>query len=174
MADVYFYRMDPSVQLPKYATPGSACFDLQYNPHINTTIKVWDKSNPYGEIVLGEDKSFFLPVGARALVPTGLKVSFVGGEKDNWSIRIYSRSGLSIKDGVHLINNVGIIDSDYPGEIFLSLVNDGFEDFLIKPGDRLAQGEIFCRPTPSDPKILETFEEPQAETREGGFGSTGV
>jgi dUTP pyrophosphatase len=103
-------------QDPEYATEGSSGFDLRAN-----------LSEP---IVLG--------TGKRVIVPTGLFFDIPNGME----IQIRSRSGLSIKHGVVVLNGIGTIDSDYTGEIGVILINHGENDFIINHGDRIAQGVI--------------------------------
>ncbi len=101
---------------PEYATEGSSGFDL--------------RANLSESIVLG--------VGERVVVPTGLFFDIPNGME----IQIRSRSGLSIKHGVVVLNGIGTIDSDYTGEIGVILINHGENEFIINHGDRIAQGVI--------------------------------
>lgn len=101
---------------PEYATEGSSGFDL--------------RANLSESIVLG--------VGERVVVPTGLFFDIPNGME----IQIRSRSGLSIKHGVVVLNGIGTIDSDYTGEIGIILINHGENEFIINHGDRIAQGVI--------------------------------
>lgn len=101
---------------PEYATEGSSGFDL--------------RANLNEPIVLG--------TGKRVIVPTGLFFDIPNGME----IQIRSRSGLSIKHGVVVLNGIGSIDSDYTGEIGVILINHGENDFIINHGDRIAQGVI--------------------------------
>lgn len=130
--------------IPERKTDGSAGFDLCAcidKPH---TLKV-------GEI-------FLFPTGLGAEIPTGC------------AGMVFTRSGLGVKHGVAVANGVGVIDSDYRGEIFVGLRNFGQEDYTVMPGERIAQLVIM-------PVILPDIEEvgelSQTERGVGGFGSTG-
>jgi len=105
--------------------------------------------------------------GERALVPTGLAVEIPEGLE----AQVRPRSGLAARHGVTVLNAPGTIDSDYRGEVKVILVNLGREDFIVKPGDRIAQ--IVFAPVV---RVRFAFGEDVATTArgEGGFGSTGV
>ena len=101
------------------------------------------------------------------LVKTGLKMELPEG----YAGLIYARSGLATKRGLAPANKVGVIDSDYRGEIMVSLHNHSKEDQTIKPGERIAQLVI----TPYIKGIFnEVTELSDTERGEGGFGSTGT
>lgn len=133
------------IPLPRYATAGAAAMDL------------------YACIT----KSVVLPAGERTVIPTGIAIALPGR---NYVGLVFARSGLGIKKGVCLSNGVGVIDSDYRGEIAVGLMNLSREDYTILPGDRIAQLMV----TPVAQPHLELVEELD-ETDRGcsGFGSTG-
>lgn len=107
-------KLHPDAIIPKYATPGSACFDLH------------------------AIEGGIIEPGCSIIVRTGLAF-----EIDKvWRMDIYSRSGHGFKNGVRLSNSVGKIDSDYRNEVMVSLQNDGLENFYIDAGDRIAQAEL--------------------------------
>lgn len=83
---------------------------------------------------------------------------------------VVARSGLSYKRQIKLINDVGIIDEDYRGDIGIRLVNEGKEEYTIKPGDRIAQMIIIPY---IQPKLVFTDELEETHRGSGGFGSTG-
>ena len=83
---------------------------------------------------------------------------------------ILPRSGLGHKHGIVLGNLVGLIDSDYQGELKISCWNRGQEHFTIEPGDRIAQ-LVFLPVVRADFKLVEAFDE--TDRGEGGFGSSG-
>lgn len=116
---------------------------------------------------LAEGETVTLAPGARFMVPAGIAVALPEG----WEAQIRPRSGLAAKYGVGLVNAPGTIDADYRGEIKVTLINLGAEDFIIRRGDRIAQMVLA-------PVYQARFEETDAldETArgEGGFGSTGV
>lgn len=132
------------LELPSYATPGSAGCDL--------------RAAVEGPLVL-------LP-GSRALVPTGIAVAIPPGHEG----QVRMRSGLALRHGLTLLNGPGTIDSDYRGEIGVILANLGAEPVTIARGDRIAQLVI----APVTRARLEPVEELPASSRStGGFGSTG-
>ena len=112
------------------------------------------------------DEPVWLPVGGRLLVPTGIAVAVPPG----YELQVRPRSGLAIKHGITLGNSPGTIDADYRGEIKLIMINHGQEDFLLRPGDRLAQlvlAPVFrCR-------WQEVSDLADSVRGAGGFGHTG-
>lgn len=144
MTDVKIKILREGVSLPKYATPGSAAFDL----------------------VSASDESIVVPAGKRVLIPTGIAISL----PENTVAVISARSGLSAKKGITAANGIGVIDSDYRGEIFFSAANISSEDYTVTPGERVAQMMIM-------PVLRANFiacdELDETERGAGGFGSTG-
>lgn len=113
------------------------------------------------------DAPLTLSPGARAMIPTGLRLQVPPG----YEAQVRSRSGLAARFGVACLNAPGTIDSDYRGEIKVILINHGADDFVIGPGDRIAQLIVapVCRAR------FESLPELDASSRgEGGFGSTGI
>ena len=101
-------------------------------------------------------------------IPTGLAIAL---PDENMVALIFARSGLGIKHGVSLSNAVGVIDSDYRGEIMVGLQNSGSTDFSVQPGDRIAQLMV----TPVIQASIQMVEElDETERGTGGFGSTGT
>jgi dUTP pyrophosphatase len=136
-------RLDASVSLPRYETPGAAGFDLA---------AACDMTVAPGEV---------------ALVPTGLVIAVPAGHV----LGIFARSSTPLKRGLMVANGVGLVDSDYCGpadEIKIEVVNFTAAPVQIRRGDRLAQGVIlpFVRAEWTEQGA------PTAPTR-GGFGSTG-
>ncbi|MCI6502945.1 MAG: dUTP diphosphatase [Clostridia bacterium] len=141
-------RMTRGMPLPMYATPGSAALDLR--------------------AALDEGSVLTLQPGERAVVPTGVQIA--PEESDTVAI-VAARSGLAIRHGITLSNGIGVIDSDYRGEICVGLVNHGQESFTIERGDRIAQLMFL----PVYAAVLLPTEDLDATDRgAGGFGSTGV
>ena len=131
--------------LPQYATPGAAAMDLCAAPGVCLSLEP----------------------GRRAMVPTGLAVAVPEG----YVGLIFARSGLAAKQGLCLANGVGVIDSDYRGEIMVGLQNSGKEDYVIQPADRIAQLMI----APVIQAQVELVDELDETARgAGGFGSTGA
>ncbi|MBR4439545.1 MAG: dUTP diphosphatase [Clostridia bacterium] len=130
--------------MPSRATAGSAGFDLQ----------------------AALDAPLTLAPGKLASVPTGVAVKLPQGSVG----LLFGRSGLGVKHGVTLSNSVGVIDSDYTGEIFVGLCNVSDEPYTIMPLDRIAQ-LVVASPLPVTLVASDTLEE--TERGSGGFGSTG-
>lgn len=133
------------IPLPSYATPGSAAMDLR----------------------ACVEEAVVIAPGARVVVPSGIAIALPSAE---FVALLFARSGLATKGGICLANGVGVIDSDYRGEIGVALLNTGSEPYTILPGDRIAQLMV----TPVVQPALELVEElPVSERGAGGFGSTG-
>jgi dUTP pyrophosphatase len=140
-------KLDPKVILPAYETSGAAAVDLRAN--INKAIK--------------------LDLGETALIPTGIAINI---NDDNVAAVILPRSGLGHNHGIKLGNSVGLIDSDYTGELKVSVKNTGSGVYKINPQDRIAQMKFI-------PIVRAEFVEVEefsssTERGAGGFGSTGV
>ncbi|MBL0143285.1 MAG: dUTP diphosphatase [Betaproteobacteria bacterium] len=132
-------------QLPAYATGGSAGLDLR----------------------ACLDEPLTLRPGDSALVPTGLAIH-VGDP--GYAALIIPRSGLGHKHGIVLGNLVGLIDSDYQGQVFVSCWNRGRETFVVNPLERIAQ-LVVIPVLQVQLNVVESFGE--SARGEGGFGSTG-
>ena len=125
------------------------------------------KGSSGADLCAALDASLCLAPGERALIPTGIKIALSEGLEG----QIRSRSGLSLKHGLTVLNSPATIDSDYRGELKVILINLGQQDFTIDRGLRIAQLVIA-------PFIQVTWQEvPQlthsTERQESGFGSTG-
>lgn len=138
-------KLGRELPLPHFATGGAACMDL----------------------CACMDESITLNAGERHLVPTGIAIALPSAE---YVALVFARSGLGIKKGVCLSNGVGVIDSDYRGEIGVGLVNLGDAPYTVQPGDRIAQLMVVpvVQPTLT---VVDTLDE--TERGAGGFGSTG-
>ncbi|MCN4144296.1 MAG: dUTP diphosphatase [Thiohalomonas sp.] len=149
MNEVDVKILDPRVgnefSMPEYATDGSAGMDLR--------------------AILDEDKEL-LP-GETLLIPTGIAIHIAN---NNMAAIILPRSGLGHKHGIVLGNLVGLIDSDYQGQLFVSCWNRGNTTFIIKPGERIAQ-LVFVPVLQANFNIVESFEE--SDRGDGAFGHTG-
>lgn len=142
---VWIQRLDPRAQAPERATAGSAGADLR--------------------ALL--DEPLTVPPGGRVSVPTGIAIGLPSPETVGL---VFARSGLAVKHGLALSNGVGVIDSDYTGEIRVGLVNLSDEAYTIQPGERIAQLVIMpvCLPRM---ELTDSLKE--TERGSGGFGSTG-
>jgi len=138
-------RLGNEFPLPNYATDGSAGLDLR--------AMLESKTN--------------LTAGETLLIPTGLAIHI---KNPAYAAMILPRSGLGHKHGIVLGNLVGLIDSDYQGQLFVSCWNRGHNSFDIEPGERIAQLVIL----PVIQAELELVSEFDASERgEGGFGHSG-
>ena len=100
-------------------------------------------------------------------LPTGIAIALPSAE---YVALVFARSGLGIKHGVALANGVGVIDSDYRGEIMVGLYNSGESEYTVQPGDRIAQ--LMVTPVvQADVELVDELDE--TERGAGGFGSTG-
>ena len=141
-------KLSRGMTMPKYATDGSAAIDLC------AALEVGEK------IVLAP--------GERRVIPTGISIA---PETSGVVAVVAARSGLGTKKGICLSNGIGVIDSDYRGEIGVGLFNTGKEDFVIERGDRIAQ-MMFLPFFAAN--LIEAAELDETERGAGGFGSTGV
>lgn len=138
-------RIGDQFPLPSYATEGSAGLDLR----------------------ACLDDAITLEPGNTVLVPTGLAIHI--GDPSLAAV-ILPRSGLGHKHGVVLGNLVGLIDSDYQGQLMVSVWNRGQQTFVIEPGERLAQ-LVFVPVVQAEFNLVTNFSE--SERGAGGFGHTG-
>ena len=132
--------------IPKRATEGSAGLDL----------------------CACIDEPLTLNGGDTALIPTGLAIELPSNQ---YGAFVFARSGLSIKHGIGLLNAVGVIDSDYRGEIKVGVINQIKEPYTIEPGERIAQ--LVIMPVATLP-VEEAQTLGESERGAGGFGSTGT
>lgn len=138
-------RIGQDIPAPRYATDGAAAMDL----------------------CACIDAPVTIPAGARQVVPTGIAIALPSAD---YVALLFARSGLGIKKGIALSNGVGVIDSDYRGEIAVGLVNLSQEDYTVLPGDRIAQMMITPVVQPAV-TYVDTLDE--TERGAGGLGSTG-
>ena len=114
------------------------------------------------------DEPLTLGGGETALIPTGLAIALRSAQ---YGAFVFARSGLSIKHGIGLLNAVGVIDSDYRGEIKVGVINQVKEPYTIQPGERIAQ--LVVMPVSTMP-VEEAESLDETERGSGGFGSTGT
>lgn len=100
-------------------------------------------------------------------IPSGIAIEL---PSENYGAFVFARSGISRKHGIAPVNAVGVIDSDYRGEVIMGLINHFDEPYTIEPGDRVAQ--LVVMPVAPLP-VLEVGELDETDRGEGGFGSTG-
>ena len=112
------------------------------------------------------DEPITIAAGEIVKIPTGIASSI---PVDCVSL-IFARSGLAVKEGIALANSVGVVDSDYRGEIIVGLINHSKKDYTINPGDRIAQ--LVVMPVCLLPvEVVDSLD--STERGDGGFGSTG-
>jgi dUTP pyrophosphatase len=138
-------RLRESAKLPFRATEGSAGMDL------------------YACI----DSPVTLGAGEKAVIPTGIAVELPSAELAAF---VFARSGLAIKHGIGLLNGVGVIDSDYRGEICVGVINQLAEPYTIAPDERIAQ-LVIMPVSLINPVEAQSLDD--TARGEGGFGSTG-
>ena len=138
-------KLDDRARVPQAATGGSAGMDLC--------------------AVL--DEPLTLAPGQRAMVSTGLAIALPSSDL---VALIFARSGLAVKHGITLSNCVGVVDSDYRGEVKVGLINQSDKPYEIAPGERIAQ-MVIMPVVMAEPKVVDSL--PESERGAGGFGSTG-
>ena len=138
-------RIGNEFPLPHYATPGAAGMDLRacIDEHVR------------------------IEPGEAQLIPTGIAIH-IGDNK--LAAVLLPRSGLGHKHGIVLGNLVGLIDSDYQGQVLVSLWNRGQSSFVVEPGDRIAQ-MVFVPIVPVAFEVVPEFK--QSQRGAGGFGHSG-
>jgi dUTP pyrophosphatase len=139
-------RVGKEFPLPEYATTGSAGLDLR----------------------ACLDTALTLEPGKTELIPTGIAIHM---QDQNMASVILPRSGLGHKHGIVLGNLVGLIDSDYQGQLFVSCWNRGDTTFTVEPGERIAQ-LVFLPVIQAAFEVVDEFDASERGT--GGFGSTGT
>ena len=138
-------KIGAEIPFPYYASAGAAAMDLH--------------------ACLEEPVA--IPAGGRAAIPTGIAIALPSAA---YVALVFARSGLGIRHGVALSNGVGVIDSDYRGEIAVGLHNSADAPYTVQPGDRIAQLAV----VPVVRAELEQTDELDETGRGvGGFGSTG-
>lgn len=155
--------------LPKYATSGSSCVDLQaYIVGKSLAEFKFHGNVEFHNNQFDESKSWIvINPGGRILIPTGIYIQLPEG----YEAQVRPRSGLAIKHGITVLNTPGTIDSDYTGEIGVILHNAGNKPFSVSDGDRIAQMCI-KRYEKAEFEEVDTLEE--TERGQQGFGHTGV
>ena len=138
-------RIGAEFPLPSYATPGSAGLDLR----------------------ACLDSALTIEPGQTHLIPTGMAIHI---EDPGLCAMILPRSGLGHKHGIVLGNLVGLIDSDYQGQLFVSCWNRGQTTFTMEPGERIAQ-LVLVPVVQAEFEIVDDFS--ASDRGEGGFGSSG-
>lgn len=167
---VRFRRLSEGAQLPTFGTKDSACFDIHACLMPDAPIRMYSSKNVLMERKLAGNNVTLSPM-ERILIPTGWAVEC----PEQYSLRIYSRSGLTLKQGLIVVNGVGMVDSDYRHEVFVLMSNVSGCATTITHGDRIAQGEFVKQQHQFTMVLIDVNDENWFTTsRTGGFGSTGV
>lgn len=143
---IKFLENNKEQKLPFYATEGSAGMDLTACIEEDIVLKPLE----------------------RVTVPTGIAIGLPGRD---YGAFIFARSGLATKKGIALSNSVGVVDSDYTGEIKIGLINLSSEEYTLTKGERIAQMVIL---PVAHAKIAVCEELDKTQRGSGGFGSTGA
>lgn len=138
-------KLREDAKVPNRATSGSAGLDL----------------------CAAIDEPVTLEGGATAVIPTGIAIALPSAD---YGAFVFPRSGIAVKHGIGLLNSVGVIDSDYRGEIMVGVINQINTPYTIQPGERIAQMVIM--PVSMMP-VEEVSDLDETERGAGGFGSTG-
>ena len=143
---IKFLENNTEKKVPFYATAGSAGMDLTACIEEDIVLKPLD----------------------RKLIPTGIAIKL---PSEDYGAFLFARSGLATKKGITLANCVGVVDSDYTGEIKVGLINLSNEEYVLKNGERIAQMVIL---PVNQAKFTVTDELEKTQRGSGGFGSTGA
>lgn len=167
------FKKYDDVQLPTKGTTSASGYDLRAHFASDEPMTIRYKDNSTGKRSIEKslstgNRELAVRGGERVLIPTGLILDI----PDAYDVKVYPRSGISHKNGITLANCVAVIDSDYTGELLVSIINVSNETFYIKSGDRIAQMII------EEKAVIEISEiktQPkQKGDRTGGCGSTGT
>lgn len=145
ISEIKVKKLKDNAKLPTKGTAGSAGMDLYACIEEPVTIK-------HGEL---------------KIIPTGIAIAL---PNPNYGAFLYARSGLGVKHGICLANGVGVIDSDYRGEICVGLCNVSNENYTIQPFERVAQ-MVIAPVCPVNLTLCDTLDD--TDRGNGGFGSTG-
>jgi dUTP pyrophosphatase len=168
MTILKIYKTFPSIELPKFSTEQSACFDLSFQNAGKFEYTGYNKQNKMFSRPF-KDGNLYVNAGDRILVPTGLIFDIPKG----FSVRVHARSGISLKQGLVLANAEGVIDSDYMEETFVMLTNVSNKNVEISNLSRICQGELVKNNRVAFEEIKERPTRDNTN-RKGGFGSTGT
>lgn len=168
------YKLNPDAKAPEYSTDGSMCFDIKACFTSDEEITYYSKNNIKMSVKPGiydrdtMNHGFPLEPGARAMVPTGLIFDLPA----DTAMKLYPRSGQSLKSAIKLGNCTAVIDSDYVEQTYIILENASDVRVIIMNGERVCQGEVVQ--VPPKAQFTEMNKRPAQKTkRNGGLGSTG-
>ena len=155
--------------MPKRASENAACYDLSIAVAYGEVYKQFDITDDNHETVTaGNGKEIRIDPYSRIIVPLGVKLDIPEG----YAVKLHIRSGMAAKYGLTLVNNTGIIDQDYRGELMAIVENNTNTRYYFDNGTRIAQMEIF-KPEILELEALTEYDSKKSERGEGGLGSTG-
>lgn len=162
-------------KLPQYETPMSAGMDVRADfsrVTVDNPIKAFGGCEILFKSDINKVTMLRLDPGARALIPTGLKIALPVTDQDCefiYECQVRPRSGLALKKGITILNTPGTIDADYRNEIGIIVINQGHEAVWIEDGERIAQ-LVFATVAKAEWEEVARLNETD---RKGGFGHTG-
>lgn len=162
-------------KLPQYETPMSAGMDIRADfsrVTVDNPIKAFGDCEILFKSDINKVTMLRLDPGARALIPTGLKITLPVTDQDCefiYECQVRPRSGLALKKGITILNTPGTIDADYRNEIGIIVINQGHEAVWIEDGERIAQ-LVFATVAKAEWEEVARLNETE---RKGGFGHTG-
>ena len=162
-------------KLPQYETPMSAGMDVRADfsrVTVDNPIKAFGDCEILFKSDINKVTMLRLDPGARALIPTGLKIALPVTDQDCefiYECQVRPRRGLALKKGITILNTPGTIDADYRNEIGIIVINQGHEAVWIEDGERIAQ-LVFATVAKAEWEEVARLNETE---RKGGFGHTG-
>lgn len=169
------YPVRENAIIPSLSTEFSAAYDISACLNKDSFVTTYLSDNEVRERQVVKDPTnevygIWINPGERMLIPTGLKFLI----DSNFYVTIYCRSGISLKQGLTIINKVGIIDADYFGEVMITLFNESKVRTFVPHGTRLVQAILCNRIMTSMQLPISDVEPSKTTSRSGGFGSTGT
>jgi len=158
MMNLKWKKLSPEAIIPQYQTNGSSGFDFHACPD-----DAW-QSDIEGKLFIA------IPSMSQKIIGTGLAMVI----PDGFEVQVRPRSGLAAKHCITITNSPGTIDASYRNEVKCIMFNMGQEPFIIRAGDRIAQGVLQKVEQAKMEEIVDFSAEDMAKDRGGGFGSTGT
>jgi dUTP pyrophosphatase len=167
---VRYRLLSPDAQLPVLATSDSAAADVFAYLPVGREVTVYSSKNERHVRTITDSQMVRVEQFSRVLIPLGWAVAVPSA----YSMRIYSRSGLTLKQGLVVANGQGIVDADYRHEVFALVTNIGGCTVEVRHGERIAQMDITPILSMKQTVVEMSDDEWFTTDRTGGFGSTGV
>ena len=166
------FKIDENVELPTKGSDHSSCYDVHSFLETSYTVDIFNKGGVKTRVVetdLATGKKYvILHSYERIKVPTGLILDI----PETHDVKVYPRSGLSLKKGISLSNCTAVIDADYKNELFITLINNSHDAFIVEDKMRIAQFEL-CEKVIYELDVISKAPK-MTTTRSGGLGSTGT